>query len=226
MEYLKVWTSFRQVISPLSDAEKGRLFDAMLLYAETGEEPSEFAGNERFLWQAAKQDIDRTAERCNTLRANASKGGLAKSRNKQELANVSNDKQELANVSCKEKKSKEKKSNVIKTTVWFDRFWDAYPRHVNKQAAMKAFDKAQIDGTLLDKILTAIARQKESAQWQKDNGQFIPHPATWLNGKRWEDETTPVGAMKTVVAQQYEQRDYSGEQDEAMQRMLKLVNGA
>ena len=76
MTYLKVWTSFRESIAPLQDAEKGRLFDAMLKYAETGEEPSEFKGNERFLWAVAKQDIDRTAQKCEALRANGSKGGI------------------------------------------------------------------------------------------------------------------------------------------------------
>ncbi|MBO5837238.1 MAG: hypothetical protein J6Q92_05025 [Oscillospiraceae bacterium] len=40
----------------------------------------------------------------------------------------------------------------------------------------------------LDTLLSAIDRQKKSAQWTKDNGQFIPYPATWLNGKRWEDQ--------------------------------------
>jgi hypothetical protein len=30
--------------------------------------------------------------------------------------------------------------------------------------------------------------QKTSAQWQKDNGQYIPNPATWLNQGRWDDE--------------------------------------
>jgi len=25
--------------------------------------------------------------------------------------------------------------------------------------------------------------------WRKDSGQFIPHPATWLNAKGWEDST-------------------------------------
>ena len=40
MDYLKVWTSFRELMEPLSDAEKGRLFEAMLAYAENGEEPA------------------------------------------------------------------------------------------------------------------------------------------------------------------------------------------
>ena len=74
MEYLKIWTSFRESISPLNDAEKGRLFDAMLLYAETGELP-DLKGNERYIWPTAKQAIDRAAQKADTLRQNGNKGG-------------------------------------------------------------------------------------------------------------------------------------------------------
>jgi len=74
MEYLKIWTSFRESISPLNDAEKGRLFDAMLMYADTGELP-DFKGNERYIWPTAKQAIDRAAQKAETLRQNGSKGG-------------------------------------------------------------------------------------------------------------------------------------------------------
>ena len=68
MKYLKVWTSFLDVMKPLTDAEKGRLFEMMLRYTDTGNEPSEFAGNESFIWPAAKQQIDMTAERNAKLR--------------------------------------------------------------------------------------------------------------------------------------------------------------
>ena len=74
MEYLKIWTSFREVISPLNDAEKGRLFDAMLIYAESGEQP-ELKGNERYIWPSAKQAIDRAVQKAETLRQNGNKGG-------------------------------------------------------------------------------------------------------------------------------------------------------
>ena len=68
----------------------------------------------------------------------------------------------------------------------FEKFWSAYPRKAgNKQKAFEAFKKADVS---LDVLLAAIENQKQSAQWSKDNGQFIPHPTTWLNGKRWEDQ--------------------------------------
>ena len=74
MEYLKIWVSFREVTECLADDEKGRLFDAMLAYAETGEEP-ELTGNERFVWPCARQNIRKAAEECGRLRANGRKGG-------------------------------------------------------------------------------------------------------------------------------------------------------
>lgn len=70
----------------------------------------------------------------------------------------------------------------------FNQFWTAYPKHIAKQSAVKAFEKLKPDEKLLEAMLKAIARQKESKQWEKDGGAFIPYPATWLNQRRWEDE--------------------------------------
>lgn len=75
-------------------------------------------------------------------------------------------------------------------------------------------------------MLSTLEKQKKSEQWQSDGGKFIPYAATWLNGQRWEDEvpekkTIPAPApTKTVVAQQYTQRPYDDEQQDAMERMI------
>lgn len=70
----------------------------------------------------------------------------------------------------------------------FDAFWANYPRKVAKQAALKAYTKLAPNEDLFNTMLTALARQIESEEWQRDNGRYIPYPATWLNGRRWEDE--------------------------------------
>ncbi len=57
MKYLKVFTDFIVDMQELGDAECGRLFKAMLLYAETGKE-DQLRGNERFVWGTAKKNID------------------------------------------------------------------------------------------------------------------------------------------------------------------------
>jgi hypothetical protein len=73
----------------------------------------------------------------------------------------------------------------------FKEFWDAYPKKVGKGAAEKSYKKIKPDSDLQERIMGAIYDAKKSKDWKKDNGQYIPHPATWLNQKRWEDELDP-----------------------------------
>ena len=76
----------------------------------------------------------------------------------------------------------------------FDRFWEAYPRKASKGRAEKAFAKINPDEQLVGRMCAAIERAKTSEQWRKDGGQFIKHPATWLNDRGWEDELPTSGA--------------------------------
>jgi hypothetical protein len=69
----------------------------------------------------------------------------------------------------------------------FDTFWSAYPRKTNKSFAKRVFDKMAVDQPLLSKILESIEVQKKTV-WKDKDQQYIPHPSTWLNGQRWEDE--------------------------------------
>ena len=70
----------------------------------------------------------------------------------------------------------------------FDQFWQQYPRKKSKGQAEKAWAKINPDEQLHEAILNGLERAKTSGDWQKNNGEFILHPATWLNAKGWEDE--------------------------------------
>jgi hypothetical protein len=78
----------------------------------------------------------------------------------------------------------------------FELFYEAYPRKQGRQAAIKAWDKLNPDTGTTAKIMRAIEVQKQSEQWRRENGRFIPCPATWLNGRRWEDQLTPPTTQK------------------------------
>lgn len=89
----------------------------------------------------------------------------------------------------------------------FDEFYAAYPRHDSKQAAILKFAKHMNEckndeerRALLDKMIAAIEKSKQSDQWQKDGGKYIPMPATWLNQRRWEDEGL-VSTTSAAIAQ-------------------------
>lgn len=70
----------------------------------------------------------------------------------------------------------------------FEVFYAAYPRKVGRAKAEKAWGKLRPGEALLKNIMGALEAQKASHDWTKDGGEFIPHAATWLNGKRWDDE--------------------------------------
>ena len=112
------------------------------------------------------------------------------------LENGNNVTAELPDVTlCYTEKEKEKEiENECYARGAFEEFWKAYPRKAGKDAARKAFAKAKVPVATL---VAAVERQKKSAQWQKDGGQFIPHPATWLNQGRWQDELEEAKASNT-----------------------------
>lgn len=74
--------------------------------------------------------------------------------------------------------------------IGFFEFWTHYPRKTAQQKALSAWMKLKPDSDLCKVIINAVKAQSQWSQWTKDNGQFIPHPATWINGKRWQDELT------------------------------------
>ncbi len=71
--------------------------------------------------------------------------------------------------------------------VGFADFWSIYPRKESKPNAIKAWVRLNPSDDTQAQILKDVAKRKTSEAWVKDNGQYIPHPATYLNQKRWED---------------------------------------
>jgi hypothetical protein len=80
----------------------------------------------------------------------------------------------------------------------FERWYSKYPRKEAKQDALKAFLKLNPNDELLERMLSAVVNKSKTEQWIKDDGKFIPLPATWIRGRRWEDEiNTKTNGVKT-----------------------------
>lgn len=96
----------------------------------------------------------------------------------------------------------------------FAKFWKLYPNKKGKAKAEAAWKKLKLNDDLTNQIFDGLARYCVSPDWTKDGGQFIPHPTTWLNGKRWEDEiTTPASNVHRFPGASrhsgFDQRDYT-----------------
>lgn len=73
-------------------------------------------------------------------------------------------------------------------TDYFEEFWAEYPKKVGKAYAKRCFLKLNPTRETTDRMLSAIKEQRQSREWQRDMGQYIPNPSTWLNQGRWEDQ--------------------------------------
>jgi phage replication O-like protein O len=75
-----------------------------------------------------------------------------------------------------------------KYTSEFLEFWEAYPKKRSKGQAWRTWQKLGKEIPEIHILIGAIEAQKQSRKWQKNNGQYIPYPSTWLNNRDWEDE--------------------------------------
>ena len=128
------------------------------------------------------------------------------------LSNKENVKEK--NVTKKEKKSCENHKTELEKCR--DAFWEIWPKHfrkTDKAGTLKALDKAfrENKDLSMDKILKAVEWWKNSDQWKKDNGQYIPEPKVWLNKRKWEVleniphcENTPVPIANNAPSKAFE----------------------
>lgn len=80
----------------------------------------------------------------------------------------------------------------------FDQFWSDYPRKVGKKDARQAWTKLTADERAR---ASAAAPGFATEQLRRgDEIRFIPYPATWLNGRRFDDEITPAATAQRAAA--------------------------
>lgn len=104
-----------------------------------------------------------------------------------------------ANQEPRTKNHKPITNNQSNTIGDFDVFWNQYPNKTAKQAAVKAWSKLKPNESLFNLIINALEKQKPHFKVG-----FIPHPATWINGKRWEDAITNEKEVQPVYKQNYQ----------------------
>jgi|GEM_PF-1816679 len=117
----------------------------------------------------------------------------------------------------KEGNKKAKTVKTVKTNIYtseFESFWSAYPKKKSKNDALKAWNKIKLTDDLLIAIMDGLQRSIKCVDWVKNGGQFIPYPATWLNGERWtdvvEEAQTDLFTNKPKMSKREQQLDEFG----------------
>jgi hypothetical protein len=68
----------------------------------------------------------------------------------------------------------------------FDKFYALYPRKQGRRAAEKSWQR--LSSLEQQDALEALPNHIEYWKLKQTEKDFIPHPATWINQGRWEDE--------------------------------------
>lgn len=197
--FIRLFFDWSDLTHELTLEEKGRLIDGVIAYARG--DPVSLDGNERFVFPALSTRIDRDNEKYAATvqrnQANGRNGG--RPRKCETQPNPEYPSGLFCNPDNPTKAKKEDRRKNIPPispkgddaqddlSEGFNQFWSVYPRKVAKQNAIRAWKKLRPDEALTRQILNAVERFRLDPQWSKDNGQFIPYPATFLNGRRWED---------------------------------------
>lgn len=96
-----------------------------------------------------------------------------------------------------EERRGEERTNTRPHDAQFEEFWETYPKKVGKGQAAKAY-RAALKKTDSDIVLAGL--RSHLPIWVTTERQFIPNPATWLNGERWSDDVASIRAPIGRVA--------------------------
>jgi len=75
----------------------------------------------------------------------------------------------------------------------FDLFWESYPRKVGKTKAQRVWVRL----SKVDRAAALQALPQHVMSWRGKSPEYIPHPTSWLNGRRWEDELAATPTAET-----------------------------
>ena len=228
-EYVPIFYDWVKVTEELNDQEKGRLIDAIVLYATGGDWQERIKGNERYLFPAFREQINRNENISKARAAAGAIGGTANgSKDKQTEANGSKPKQTEAK-SPKEKEKEEENKNKNKEEeedISGDAAYaEARQAQDDHNRIMEAAENAGFpkSNTVRAKLLDAYAEHgKEKVlraieECATHSAASIAYLQAVLNGK--PKLASPLGKLP---AQQYEQRDYSEPEESIDQLMERL----
>ena len=187
------YRSFFEAIAKVPDKEdRANIYDAICEYALNGNE-IERGGIADIVFPLIRPQLEANNKRY----MNGRKPKVKQTASETEAKPKQTISKTQANVNDNDNVNDNVNVNENNIEHWFETFWNLYPRKVSKKKSFEKFKKACKDEKTFNEIIAGLKQHLSSRQWNENDGQFIPHPTTWLNGERWKDEMTET-AKKTI----------------------------
>lgn len=214
-------------IKVLSDADKGRLFIAILEYGQSGKVPA-FDGILALAWGFVKPKIDKDSEEYNRTILKRQYATFCRDRKRKGepditfeewLMTLDDGKYQVISSDIKWHPTTSTTTTPTTTTsaattttttpttttssagdarADFQRLWEAYPQERRGQMA-KAWDEFRMEILApedADEAMERLKDWKQSEQWSKDGGQYIPYLDNWLGKGIWRQKPKKMAVPK------------------------------
>lgn len=222
----KLYNDYINHVGLLSDEDAGRLFKAILAYAN-GQEVEALGGvaEMAFSFISAQMDRDKQAydNRCEANRANGKKGGRPSKAKREEPENaggaengqpgaaqaVEDTGPRQLELPAPEPKKQRKKRTEPAYTMEFEEFWKHYPRKVDKGAAFKQFNVRLKEGHTAHDLCLAALRYGNKCRLQHTEESYIKHAKTFLGATKpfleFLQAAGPQGALANAPISQVDE---------------------
>lgn len=209
-----VYSAWEAQVALLSDEDAGKLFKALFAH-ETGEDPGDLPPVVAMALSFMGAELDRNRQKYQEIVEKRREAGRQGGRPRREdpeaaaketspeeeekqakakKANVFFEKQKNPiNVNENDNENGNGNGNEIERAFTrvresgFDRFWEKYPRHLDREGALEAWQALAPDDPTQERILRALEKALDSPQWLEEDGRYIPQAATWLRDRRWDN---------------------------------------
>lgn len=239
------YRSFMEALDDLPAEQYKAAMSAILHYGIDGELPSDVDPVVQALFKLMKPQVDANVKRRNSGRSGADKrwnDGKAIANDSKPIVNdskhMASDSKPMA-TPCEPIANANANANAnVNANVntppnppsqgdsapdpRFEDFWKEYPKKVGKQDALKAWKKIHPSAALVTTIMSTLGRAKDTDQWRRDGGRYVPNPSTWLNQGRYDDDpsTYPTGRASPDTRFHNMQQRTDDIEDYALKKMM------
>ena len=189
------YRSFWDAVQELPETDRLLVLEAIISYALDGQVPDTLAPVHRSIFTLCKPVLDTARKKAKAMKACRDKNNASDKEIEKEIEVE----KEIETETEKEKEKEGKPDFPNRPVAGFERFWQLYPRKEGKLKAKEAYIRCGVEPEVL---LDSIRRQCSSDQWLRENGRYIPLPASWLEQRRWEDEVAAVFTGRKPDAQE------------------------
>ena len=180
------YRSFWEAIKGLPKKDRLPILEAIISYALDGDEPKALTLSQSAFFSLVKPNLDASRRKA----SNGKQGGSKPKANGKQ--NASKKENEIENEIEIELEGENDRKQTPSIGSMFESFFSSYPDKRDRDGAKRAWDEVVKDEQTANLIMVALDEWYDSAQWNDQNGAYIPMAANWLRKGYWKNSPTPA----------------------------------